>query len=64
MFGAAEDSVEEQPEEAVAEPEPEVTPEPEPVAEEPAADPLAGLDMSDPNKVLSADEIQKLFSNL
>jgi hypothetical protein len=64
MFGSAEDSVEKQPEEAVAEPEPEVTPEPEPAAEESAADPLAGLDMSDPNKVLSADEIQKLFSNM
>jgi len=45
------------------EPIPEPTPEPEPEPA-PAADPLAGLDTSDPNKVLSPEEIEKLFSNL
>ncbi len=55
--------------EAVAEPEPEPVPEPEVAAAEPAADddPLAGLasagvDLSDPNASLSADDIAKLFA--
>ncbi len=57
-----------------AEPEPAPEPEPEP-APDPAADAaaqeaanvadaLAGLDTSDPNKVMSPEEIQKLFASL
>ena len=59
-----------------AEPEPAPAPEPEPEpAPDPAADAaaqeaanvadaLAGLDTSDPNKVMSPEEIQKLFASL
>ncbi len=59
--------------EPIAEPEPEpvaeVEPEPEPVAEEPAAAeptpiPDVGVDLSDPNRVMSAEEIEKLFASI
>ncbi len=58
LFAAAGDSA----------PAPAPEPEPEPIPEpEPAADPLAGLasagvDLSDPNASLSADDIAKLFA--
>lgn len=55
--------------EPVIEPEPE--PEPEPVVEEaPPAEPEVieipdvGIDLSDPNRVMSPEEIEKLFANL
>ncbi|MDD5901598.1 MAG: hypothetical protein PUC73_11980 [Lachnospiraceae bacterium] len=58
---------EEEPEEAVTEPVlPEEVAEPEPLAEEKTEDAFAssGVDLSDPNKMLSADDIAALFASL
>ncbi|MCR5054267.1 MAG: hypothetical protein K6A69_05430 [Lachnospiraceae bacterium] len=49
---------------APAEEAPAPEPAPEPAAGNNVADALAGLDTSDPNKVMSAEEIQALFANL
>ncbi len=53
--------------EPAAEPEPEPTPEPAPAVEEKAEEiviPDVGVDLSDPNRVMSAEEIEKLFANI
>ena len=54
--------------EPVEEPEPEPTPEPEPAPEEKADDsiviPDVGVDLTDPNRVMSPEEIEKLFANI
>ena len=58
---------EEEPEEAVTEEVlPEEVAEPEPLAEEKTEDAFAssGVDLSDPNKMLSADDIAALFASL
>ncbi|SFH81667.1 hypothetical protein SAMN04487830_10947 [Pseudobutyrivibrio sp. OR37] len=54
--------------ETVEEPEPEPEPEPEAPPEEPKDDsiviPDVGVDLTDPNRVMSPEEIEKLFANI
>ena len=44
--------------------EPEPEPEPEPAADESVAIPDVGIDLSDPNRVMSPEEIEKLFASI
>ncbi|MCF0132027.1 MAG: hypothetical protein HUJ71_09845 [Pseudobutyrivibrio sp.] len=60
--GAADSSSAEEPEAQPEQPEPEE--EPAPSEPEPVQVPDVGVDLSDPNRVMSPEEIEKLFANL